>query len=847
MDDYAGRVLADRYRLPLPPSDEYEFAESRAFDTYSGQEVLVRQVPLPETVDAEVLDEDTGPYGTATTPYASSGRSTRRPADPAVRRAIEAAQAAAQIPDHPRLDQVFDVFAEGGSLWIVSEVVAALPLAALIADRPLSPYRAAEVASDVLTALRVLHAHGWVHRNITVRTVLVCDDGRIMLTGLAAGAAEEALCGYDPVPERVPDVDVDADLAPDLKAAPGTTASGTAALRTAELGTADYGTAASGTMAPRTAVPRTAPRAGAIAAYRAGARAAASRAGEGLGPATLPGPRSGGESGSRGGDSRGAESLDSTVGAGDSGPPGRIADPYGVAGRPEARAGGVPAPQPSTWDELVAPEPSRKGPATPLAAERARQARMNIVGAVTERWSPEQAGPVHENWQLAAPVGHATDLWALGALLFRAVQGHAPYPEESAYELVQLVCAEPPAFAEECGPLRPVVESLLRQDPTERPDFEELRGWLRSLVRSAPEPEAGLNVVPAPPFDRTKLPVVRRRGELVRRRRAGRHKKGRAQGRARGAAPYPSHLGHGEEPPALGPGPARAPRVRAERAVHGQSAPPAQRAPKGQRAPRPSRGPRPDRVPRPPRALRDQESPHRLGRVLLVVVLLGLVAAVAYAVLFMPKAGDGGSEAAGDRAGQVGPGSSAPADPSGGAEDGKGAPGDGNKESPTSQRPDEEDGGAKVAEGFALRTDAEGFRVAVAEGWERRGGTGRGQVAYAGGAFELIVVPGRDRATGKSSDPLYYQRERESELQPFRDSSWATSTGMRRIDVGGRVRAEGQFTWQDADGDEVYVRNTALLIDGRYHVVLVRGPESERDEVTRLHEQAVASYRPGKR
>ncbi|WP_346086063.1 protein kinase, partial [Streptomyces thermocarboxydus] len=124
----------------------------------------------------------------------------RRPADPVVRRAVEAAQAAAALPDHPRLDQVFDVFAEGGSLWIVSEYVAARPLAALLAEKPLSPYRAAEVASDVLTALRVLHSHGWVHRNITARTVLVCDDGRVMLTGLAVGAAEEALCGYDPVP-----------------------------------------------------------------------------------------------------------------------------------------------------------------------------------------------------------------------------------------------------------------------------------------------------------------------------------------------------------------------------------------------------------------------------------------------------------------------------------------------------------------------------------------------------------------------------------------------------------------------------------------------------------------------
>ncbi|MER6984424.1 protein kinase, partial [Streptomyces carpinensis] len=218
VDDYAGRVLADRYRLPLPPSDEYELTETRAFDTYSGQEVLLRQVPLPEVVEAEVLDADGLPEGftardgafrrpsgrAGVTGRAGTARAartaTRRPTDPAVRRAVEAAQAAARIPDHPRLDQVFDVFAEGGSLWIASELVAARPLAALLAEKPLTPYRAAEVASDILMALRVLHGHGWVHRNITARTVLVCDDGRVMLTGLAVSAAEEALCGYDPVP-----------------------------------------------------------------------------------------------------------------------------------------------------------------------------------------------------------------------------------------------------------------------------------------------------------------------------------------------------------------------------------------------------------------------------------------------------------------------------------------------------------------------------------------------------------------------------------------------------------------------------------------------------------------------
>ncbi|MCQ0024089.1 protein kinase, partial [Streptomyces somaliensis DSM 40738] len=204
MDDYAGRVLADRYRLPLAPYGEegdggaYGPVETRAFDTYSGQEVMVRQLPLPETVDAEVVDAD----GTQDRPHGHAPRHTavRAAPDPAVRRAVEAVQAVARIPDHPRLDQVFDVFTEDGSLWIVSELIDARPLAALVRDEPLGPYRAAEIASDVLTALRALHAHGWTHRNVTERTVLVCDDGRVVLSGLATGAAEEALCGYAPVP-----------------------------------------------------------------------------------------------------------------------------------------------------------------------------------------------------------------------------------------------------------------------------------------------------------------------------------------------------------------------------------------------------------------------------------------------------------------------------------------------------------------------------------------------------------------------------------------------------------------------------------------------------------------------
>ncbi|MGW2644747.1 protein kinase [Streptomyces sp. NPDC001393] len=1010
MDDYAGRVLADRYRLPLPPSDAYELTETRAFDTYSGQEVLVRQVPLPEVVEAEVLDAEGLPEGftarergSRRTP-ADARTATRRPADPAVRRAVEAVQAAARIPDHPRLDQVFDVFAEGGSLWIVSELVAARPLAALLAEQPLSPYRAAEVAADVLMALRVLHAHGWVHRNITARTVLVCEDGRVMLTGLAVGAAEEALCGYDPVPLQEGPEEQTAGRTEPGSAAPGA-AAGAAARAAGGLGASaaasgDQGVSAGhasgalevpagqggglevapgpggpgaglgprgasfvrapgdssgsgdrpggaagaggvpsadvdpeaarraaiqaraagglpvpgangvsgGTGAPGPAGQRPlengadirAARAGAIAAYRAGARAAARvQEARQSGGAALPGarPPAGDDAGATRAD--GAPQPPYSGGPGTATPPGRIADPYGVQGAPwhgasprpaadgasSALSGGpqrpglplaslgqghpsvpgqAPGPDPATAPqrpglpsgnsrqehpsvpgqghpsvpgqtpaspsraigpashaigpaqqhgayatdgapELLPPQaphapahpgtpppsyaagtdPARRhwngpreaggrwGPGSALAVERARQVRMTVVGPVTERWAPEQAYPVHENWQLAAPIGPATDLWALGALLFRAVQGHAPYPEESTAELVQLVCAEPPAFAEECGPLRPVVESLLRQDPTERLDFEELNGWLRSLVRSAPEPDAGTHVVPVPPADPSRLPVVRRRGELVRmrRRRAG----------------LPEVHPHG----------------RHKRA----------------------------RAPEEPR------SPRSLGRTLLVLILLLLAGAIAYAMLFMPKQGQSGA-AGSDRTGSAGEAAPAPSATR------RPSPEQGGGPAASAPATEPQTGGdASVAGGFTLRKDPEGFQVAVAEGWDRTPKNGSGQVVYAHGNFELIVVPGRDSASAYGSDPMTYQRDRESELQPYRDSSWATATGLRTIEVGGRTMAEGQFTWTDGQGRDLFVRNMAILLNGRYHIIQVRGPEAQRDQVTQLYEQATATYR----
>ncbi|MFF5500991.1 protein kinase [Streptomyces roseolus] len=1181
MDEYAGRVLAERYRLPLPPAGSaglVDLAETRAFDTYSGQEVRVRQVPLPEVVDAEVLGEGPAPGGA----YGAAGGATRRPAEPGVRRAIEAAQAAAQIPDHPLLDQVFDVFAEAGSLWIVSEYVAARPLSALLDEGPLNPFRAAEIAADVLTALRALHAHGWVHRNITARTVLVCDDGRVLLTGLAAGAAEEALCGYAPVPDpddpafRSPEdayeergeyegeeeYEAEAYDAPAEETyesetyepaayengvyepgayeneADGTEADGTRpygpeahepegpgaygarayeyevgayepdrygdgygtgeeaapegeapggpppAAEPVPYGVDPYGTAAP---APRPASPPEAPavppsadlraaRAGAIAAYRAATRAAAARIGDTgplpvqrtprpqlepepaprprqepqpepwpgsraeiepapesraeTGPApqprnepqpeprtepwpesrpeswperrpefraatepaseprteprsefrtepghwpeprnepqpgpwpearnepqpepwpesraeTEPAPESRSEPGpaseSRGeavlpGASRpgpaplwwaratDAEDDGDDDGDGEDADEGGDADgrrPYGGGphpprlmlkgswtdgphasrdGSPRVPAGGSPVLPGSGRPALPAgytaatPEPARaapadaaaavpaqqgpvgeryRGPATRLAAERARQTRIAVVGAVTERWAPEQAGPVHENWRLAPPIGPATDLWALGALLYRAVQGHAPYPEDSAAELVQLVCAEPPAYAEECGPLRPVVESLLRQDPTERPDFEELRGWLRSLVRSAPEPEAEFAAAPPSPFNAKRLPILRRRGELVRRRRAAgagrnrhRHRRGKdARGggppapapvSAPAPTPVPEETFEAREP--LDPQALFEPRGREPRQEHepheefeSHRAYESHEEFESHRAYEPRHGYEPrqeyaygyeDAEPEPPRP---RTGPRSRGRRVLLVGLLLLGAALAYIAVALPR---GGEKPAGARPpATTAPPAAKPTESTGTPTPTAPAPTTPPRPTSAPASPPASASGPALASGYVLREDPEGFRIGVPRDWRRSPVNAAGQVRYTGGDFTLIVVPGRDSVRDNGSDPLEYQNTKERELEPYRQSSWSELVRSRRVDIGRTPTAEGQYTWYDGAGRKVFVHNLALIEGGRYHVVQVIGPDSDRDRVAEIYGEAVKGFRPGR-
>ncbi|MFF0015799.1 protein kinase [Streptomyces sp. NPDC005374] len=87
--------------------------------------------------------------------------------------------------------------------------------------------------------------------------------------------------------------------------------------------------------------------------------------------------------------------------------------------------------------------------------------------------------------------GPEADLWALGATLFQAVDGHSPFLRDSVTETMYAIALGPVPEVRKAGPLTPLIQGLIASKPDERLSAEEAESLLRTAAAEGHSSAAG--------------------------------------------------------------------------------------------------------------------------------------------------------------------------------------------------------------------------------------------------------------------------------------------------------------------------------------------------------------------
>jgi serine/threonine protein kinase len=97
--------------------------------------------------------------------------------------------------------------------------------------------------------------------------------------------------------------------------------------------------------------------------------------------------------------------------------------------------------------------------------------------------------------------GPEVDLWALGATMYYAVEGRAPFVRASSLATTVAVVSGPPQPLRRAEALAPIIMSLLAEDPAARPALRQVRIRLARIAAAGQEPVAARAAVPVAPPD----------------------------------------------------------------------------------------------------------------------------------------------------------------------------------------------------------------------------------------------------------------------------------------------------------------------------------------------------------